>query len=143
MLSLWQGDNKMREIKFRAWDKRTKRMFTPMQFGCMAGCIPPETITEVWHQRSQVSDDGEWITDFDLMQYTGLKDKNGKEIFEGDILRNEESKKSDFYISFDCCWNAIYKGNFALCLSPVLNEKGGCEIIGNIYEHSYLLNKKN
>jgi uncharacterized phage protein (TIGR01671 family) len=72
----------MREIKFRAWDKDSKRMRyaedligpggwviqfhgVPLEIG-IHGVFEPENV--------------------ELMQYTGLEDKNGKEIYEGDIV---------------------------------------------------------
>jgi hypothetical protein len=60
----------MREIKFRAWYKPTKVMGEP------------ETIQEMTSYTPSLDLDDRFI----LMQYTGLKDKNGKEIYEGDIL---------------------------------------------------------
>ena len=54
----------MREIKFRAWDKDLLKMYSKWTV------IPDD-------DRSHI-----------LMQYTGLKDKNGVEIYEGDILKN-------------------------------------------------------
>lgn len=62
----------MREIKFRAWDFEAKKML-----GVVHTTIK---LSEI------LSDEG---THYQLMQYTGLKDKNGVEIYEGDVLSNK------------------------------------------------------
>lgn len=89
-----------------------------------------------------------------LMQYTGLKDKNGKEIYEGDIV-NCEKRGPAFYHS-KVIYNAINARYevvamgcpFPLRLEPGLDEDisiGGIdyEVIGNIYENPELLNQLN
>ena len=72
----------MREIKFRAWNKVTGVMFSVGEY------MPPASPAFT----GSVSDDNLNafpLTECDLMQYTGLKDKNGKEIYEGDILQGQ------------------------------------------------------
>ena len=76
----------MREIKFRAWDRVLKRMLIPKFIG---------------NGNNFCSDDLMAVTGvIDLMQYTGLKDKNGVEIYEGDIIGFDEGqirgKQTDF-----------------------------------------------
>jgi uncharacterized phage protein (TIGR01671 family) len=73
-------------------------------------------------------------------QCTGLRDKNGMLIYEGDILRNKNSQKSHFFVKWNVGgYDAVYSGNFTLCLHPVLHEFDGAEIIGNIHENPDLL----
>lgn len=103
-----------REIKFRAWDGKTMDSFSlNNDFDCHAG----------------------WLKNSILMQYTGLKDKNGKEIYEGDIVRN--------------VWRDIYKNNninelvrwnngYHFQHSGAHTQDQTLEIIGNIYEHPAL-----
>lgn len=70
----------MREIKFRAWDKEFKEMNYPLLFEFENGIQ---------------SDNEEAV----IMQYTGLKDKNGKESYIGDICKDNEGEI--FYIEQD------------------------------------------
>lgn len=115
----------MREIKFRAWSPSDKRM------------VPYEDMLLYDHGTEPVSFvmnlRGEPY-DYRYMQYTGLTDKNGKEIYEGDIVRltldNQNGvikyKDAMFYVEweFDTALNGI---------------TGGLEVIGNIYSNPELL----
>jgi uncharacterized phage protein (TIGR01671 family) len=102
---------------------------------------------------SVIEIEGEDIN-FPLMQYTGLKDKNGVEIYEGDILREiSELSPKDYQKRTGCI---IYEPNIAAFM--VFTEGGYChmnggkwdkdhlewtEIIGNIYENPELLECSN
>jgi uncharacterized phage protein (TIGR01671 family) len=73
----------MREIKFRAWDESLKVMITPF-----IDFIHFE-VSENCDKMSMVHQNFDEYVEFiptEIMQFTGLKDKNGKEIYEGDIV---------------------------------------------------------
>lgn len=124
-----------REIKFRAWDKETKSM-----------------IKEVWEIGLKSNYNQPWLigddkrTDnFELMQYTGLKDKDGKEIYEGDVVRiwadpkDYNGYKGHNYIGV-VEWDEFILG-FILSDGHGLKDFEFIEIVGNIYENPELLNK--
>jgi len=108
----------MREIKFRAWDKAEKMM------------------RKVW-------DDLAHIDGLELMQFTGLLDKSGKEIYEGDVLkcRNHLDTLSYGYAPGPSTENTFgyYWTTSGSALATVDDVEDRYEVIGNIYEHSELL----
>ena len=133
----------MREIKFRAWDNRYKRMVTfdkgyrlQLQMdaqGNTSWCVDDVSLKV----RTMSSWDGEGHI---LMQFTGLKDKNGKEIFEGDIVDAEGETNIVKWDDRFCAFVLRYQNgelNHFFHQRPVDNLR----IIGNIYESPELLGK--
>jgi uncharacterized phage protein (TIGR01671 family) len=113
----------MREIKFRAWDKRKKYM----EEISWPWAILDNTIYDITGGRKHKEKD-----DIILMQYTGLKDKNGKEIYEADIIIADWSFKEPTEIK----WPEFYYNLIEYGL-----DGEDLEVIGNLYENPELLKK--
>lgn len=122
----------MREIKFRAWDKVERRWirWDKIQFkGCgresVQGKTPDGYIFTVWTDEN-----------VEVMQFTGLRDKNGKEIYEGDLLNDATHHPKDFpplvveYEPYSGGWKPFAVTTFA---------PRGVIVIGNIHENPELL----
>ena len=128
----------MREIKFRAWEYGANKMLT-------------------WEQLCKCRELGELLNDdilYSPMQFTGLKDKNGIEIYESDIVEvylwyeTKTPHKSLVYFTpkgilithHPAHLNLGHKGGrslFDYCLKK--NKKHYCKVIGNFYENPELL----
>ena len=113
----------MREIKFKAYDKKHKKF--------IGSCVFLEDGT--------IESDLSYSKPFDQeiiwLQYTGLKDKNGKEIWEGDIVK---------YIGFEGkdegrIMEVIYPDCFDSEADKSIYNSGHWKTIGNIYENPELL----
>ena len=119
----------MREIKFRAWHKEKKIIGEVLGIDILH--------KEIFFSNGDV--DCYEHTDFkdiELMQYTGLKDKNNKEIYEGDILSDGYDEKLYKVIFENGSFRAEFKGDFeeySFDLIDVVAQ--GCEVVGNIYEN--------
>lgn len=132
----------MREIKFRLFDKRDKEMIYPkaedidMFNLCFCG--------DSWQVEFDNSEDdkkyyGKEV--FEIMQFTGLLDKNGKEIYEGDIVADEE------YGNGAIEWSTQYGGYVIRYVDGEFNHlfedtKDTIEVIGDIYSNPELLANK-
>ncbi len=130
----------MREIKFRAWDK-------------YENCMYP------WERLLSFRYNERWFIDntnkkyinclftdeaLTIEQYTGLNDKNGNEIYEGDVIIDRRlSDRATYLISYDND-RAFYRANGTdkeLNLTTHSFEWKNCEIIGNIHENPELTNQ--
>lgn len=128
-----------REIKFRAWDVNANKMLEPWQLSIH--------YPKVFVQKIK-NGDGE-VRNVELMQFTGLKDKNGKEIYEGDIVRVPDDyeeygfmagEQREIYYLDGCFRLKPKKENTRDRGNTIMDDMDKCEIIGNIYENPNLLN---
>lgn len=122
----------MREFKFRVWDRKEKRI---IKF------VIGDDI-----KRYSDKDIGVWLKNyhkkvkyFELMLYTGLKDKYDDEIYEGDIVKDEIDEEIG-YVEFSEGEYRIIYDNIAIILNR--DEAFYIEVIGNIYENKEFLGDK-
>ena len=131
--------------KFRAWDKHEQKMFTNDELIIWNGNVYANDSKKLTCNNLK----GWSIDDEYLMQSTGLVDKNGKEIFEGDVVQFEDcSEASDFlYINtgiIEWCQGGFHVTNRDSVLMEDLLDGDSLDvtIIGNIYENPELLEDK-
>ena len=125
----------MRELKFRAWDRIRERMSCPfyIQDITIMNCtVVFREAINLWFNLNSV--------DCEIMQYTGLHDKNGKEIYEGDIVLNQWGE--EWQVIFDnnlLMYSLKYNESKRPLYQATQNHDWRLEIIGNIWENPELL----
>lgn len=143
----------MREIKFRAWDRCNERMVEPRNILkiCMSR-LNQEPYLIVYLKKWMNPNRGIkeidkcYTNEFELMQYTGLKDRNGVAIYEGDICKWYIDKGNNYrvvkikYMKGDSSFTGTYVDEWGglNCIS-LINANVGYEVIGNIYENPELI----
>ncbi len=118
----------MREIKFRVWDKTLHKMKNTL------------TIKQLMEGDFSNTNFGQLV----IEQYTGIKDKHGKKIFEGDIIVGQWDIPTEVKFDTKNCWscgccNTEFSGTGFMAIG---NDLVGSEIVGNIHENPELLEGK-
>lgn len=137
----------MRDIKFRLWNDEDNRMervtemrkFLSIQWEC-------DTVDD------DTSETSEWCTPKTIMQFTGLKDKNGIEIYEGDLIKNQRGRTVEVvWHKFTASFGSVFVGDDGS--APIGQDKSygfhnadwkhEIEVIGNIYQNQEFIENNN
>jgi len=128
----------MREIKFRAWDEETKQLLIVNSLTLDFG------LCDLWNGKPEDEGVAKKLSDVNLMQYTGLKDKNGVEIYDGDVITYQEGppkmrakvvwKNGGFVFAYEDGIENITSESWYAPMDVEITE-----VIGNIYQNPELL----
>ena len=122
----------MREIKFRAWCKAKKKLYEVYSISKYE-----IVVYDISNQKEYLCEDCV------LLQYTGLKDKNGVEIYEGDIVENIQYLEYEVkFLQDDCAFVFQRKQQNPIPISNSTVFYNNFKVIGNIYENPELLEQK-
>lgn len=128
-----------RPIKFRAWHRFTKIMFKhvcKLEFSNWNG--EEHHLVSVFARNHDDQARLDEAKNWELLQFTGLKDKNGKEIYEGDILQIDDSsprRGQKIVVSWEREKSGFFPFTGYYLQGKNFLEVNPSEIIGNVHEH--------
>ncbi|MGK5512342.1 YopX family protein [Brevibacillus formosus] len=135
-----------RVVKFRAWDPDREKMMYPMVLNWWEDDGALAFRSEFVDREEPHECTSKYPDEVELLQYTGLRDKNGKEIYEGDIWQNDGSVYVIFWSKeFAGFRTKVVQSDYALIKGLVFTLRqyteavNVIEVIGNIYENPELL----
>ena len=122
--------------KFRAWDIHGQKMFADNELIIWAGNVYANDGKKLTCNNLK----GWSVDDKYLMQSTGLKDKNGKEIFEGDIVKmSKDVYSKPTYYEVVRHYGGAYRFESKQRGCELWLLHTDCEVVGNVYENKELL----
>lgn len=131
-----------REIKFRGWDERAKLMHEDFRY-IKSGDEGNDWIIftssrQTLQEKHHPFENPYFQDQFKIMQYTGLKDANGVEIYEGDIINWQGAVCYIAWENSDASFMAVEQ--YDTWAESGQEWAGSCKVIGNIYQNQELLN---
>lgn len=125
----------MKDIEFRAWLKDEYKMVDVLEIDLAYKMI-------VFRFSETGKNEKRTFDQINLMQFTGLCDKNGKKIFEGDIVK-AKINNNPYLIKFeDCKFICVDKYYCSIKMIQFAFDRFECEVIGNVHENKELLEEK-
>jgi hypothetical protein len=131
----------MEKIKFRAYHRPSKRMFAvaSLDFTSHGDRLHVAELSFPWKSDGAAQCELVPAAECDLLQFTGLHDKNGKEIYEGDVVSFGRGR--EFIVEWGTkygSWYVVPCGDYENN-APLGKSEGACKVIGNRFENPELL----